>query len=61
MLLGIVLIYMSYGTFSFDDIAVLNHHMAEKIILVELGCVLIMVALMFKLGAALPYMATRCL
>merc|ERR1712070_749902 len=52
LLLGIVLIYMSYGTFSFDDITILNHHVAEKPILVELGCVLIMVALMFKLGAA---------
>ena len=52
LLLGIVLIYMSYGTFMFDDISILNHHLAEKPLLVELGCVLIMISLMFKLGAA---------
>ena len=52
LLMGIVLIYMGYGTFLFDDIAILNHHLAQKPILVELGCVLIIISLMFKLGAA---------
>jgi NADH-quinone oxidoreductase subunit N len=52
LLLGIVLIYMSYGTFMFEDIAILNHHLIVKPVLVELGSVLIVSALMFKLGAA---------
>lgn len=52
LLLGIVLIYMSYGTFMFEDIAILNHHLIVKPVLVELGSALIVSALMFKLGAA---------
>ena len=52
LLMGIVLIYMSYGTFFFDDIAILNYHLSHKPILVELGCVLIVISLMFKIGAA---------
>jgi NADH-quinone oxidoreductase subunit N len=43
---------MSYGTFMFEDIAILNHHLIVKPVLVELGSVLIVSALMFKLGAA---------